>query len=195
VCDLPLKPLHPGTREIHGVPFSILGGPRRTDCGAIIFHSSVNSTGNARPLPDRLSIPIKSKAKAIYILHGCGYAKFLHPFARYSFKKGKTQLGEVSLVALGQPPPGYDPSDTDAGKSRPNIQDWWPDFSHQDFPGARMAPIAEGEGSAALARHVYLYTCEWINPHPEKIVDTLEVTVDTSASTTLGMLAVTVLKP
>ncbi|CAM3029749.1 substrate-binding domain-containing protein [Rariglobus hedericola] len=193
--DLPLKQFPPGPHEIHGVPFNILGGPRRSDCGAIVFHSAVNTTGNSQKLPDTLIIPIKQKVRAVYILHGCGYAKFLHPFARYRFLNRKTCLGNVPLVSLGQPPPDYNPSQQTTDAVTPNIQDWWPDFPHMDFPGARMAPIMESEEAGHLPRHVYLYTLEWINPSPDKIVDSLEVSVDATLSTTLGVLAVTVLKP
>lgn len=193
--DLPLKQFPPGPHEIHGVPFTILGGPRRSDCGAIVFHSAVNTTGNSQKLPDTLSIPIRQKARAVYILHGCGYAKFLHPFARYRFLSRKTCLGDVPLVSLGQPPPDYNPSQQETDAPAPNIQDWWPDFPHMDFPGARMAPIMESEEAGNLPRHVYLYTQEWINPCPDKTVDSLEVSVDTALSTTLGILAVTVLRP
>ncbi|MET0263424.1 MAG: hypothetical protein ABW223_11035, partial [Rariglobus sp.] len=77
----------------------------------------------------------------------------------------------------------------------PNIQDWWPDFPHMDLPNARMAPIMESEEAGHLPRHVYLYTLEWINPSPDKVVDSLEISVDSSLSTTLGVLAVTAIKP
>ncbi|MET0263083.1 MAG: substrate-binding domain-containing protein, partial [Rariglobus sp.] len=107
--DLPLKHFLPGPHEIHGVPFNILGGARRSDGGAIVFHSAVNTTGNSQKLPDKLTIPIQQKARAIYVLHGCGYAKFLNPFARYRFLSRKTCLGEVPLVSLGQPPHDYIP--------------------------------------------------------------------------------------
>ncbi len=193
--DLPLKQFPPGSHEIHGVPFNILGGPRRSDCGAIVFHSAVNTTGNSQKLPDTLNIPIGQKVRSVYILHGCGYAKFLHPFARYRFLSRKTCLGNVPLVSLGQPPPDYNPSQKETDAPTPNIQDWWPDFPHMDFPGSRMAPIMESEEAGHLPRHVYLYTMEWINPSPEKVVDSLEISVDSSLSTTLGVLAVTVLKP
>lgn len=193
--DLPLKHFAPGPHEIHGVPFDILGGPRRTDCGAIVFHSAVNTTGNSQPLPDRLVIPIGCKAKAVYVLHGCGYAKFMHAFARYEFRHGKTSLGAVPIVSLGQPPHDYEPAARRAETLEPNIQDWWPDFPHMDFPCARMAPIVESDEGGHLPRHVYLYTLEWINPRPEKSVDSLEITVDSSLSTTLGVLAVTAVKP
>lgn len=193
--DLPLKHFPPGIHDIHGVPFNILGGSRRSDCGAIVFRSAVNSTGSSSPLPDRIMIPVGHKAEAIYILHGCGYAKFMHAFARYRFRNGKTLLGDIPLVSQGQAP--HDPASVPAGSAglMPNIQDWWPDFTHTDFPNARMAPIQESDEGGHLPRHVYLYTLEWINPRPEKTVESLEISVDASLSTTLGVLAVTAVKP
>jgi hypothetical protein len=192
--DLPLKQFPPGIHEIHGVPFNILGGPRRTDCGAIVFHSAVNITGKSRPLPDRVVIPINAKARSVYVLHGCGYAKFLNPFAKYRFMARRSCIEEVPLVTFGQPPPDYDPALQSPDAPKPNIQDWWPDFAHTDFPHARMAPLIESDEGTHLSRHVYLYTLEWINPEPDKLVDSLEISVDSTLSTTLGVLAVTALK-
>jgi hypothetical protein len=42
---------------------------------------------------------------------------------------------------------------------------------------------------------VFLYTLEWINPAPEETVTHLEVTADSGIATTLGLLAVTAVKP
>lgn len=193
--DLPLKQLTPGTHEIHGVPFTILGGPKRSDCGSIVFHSVVNTTGNAHKLPDKLKIPIGGKAQAVYILHGCGYAKFLHTFAHYEFRNRTTSLDRIPLVSLGQPPVDYDLSQQPANAPVANMQDWWPDFPHMDFPNSRMAPIPSSDESHSGSRHVFLYTLEWINPHPETTVSHLEITVDSTHSTTLGVLAITVLRP
>lgn len=193
--DLPLKTLPPGIQEIHGVPFQILGGTKRADCGAVVFHSAVNATGSSQKLPDSVSLPIGSKAKAIYILHGCGYAKTLQTFAHYDFLSRKKRIDRVPLVSLGHPRLDYTPGQTGTGEAVPNIQDWWPDFPHVDFPHARMVPLLEDEGAGHQPHHVYLYTLEWINPEPEKIIDRLDISVNTSLSTTLGVLAVTVLKP
>lgn len=193
--DLPLKHLTPGPHEIHGVPFDILGGPKRSDCGTIVFHSAVNTTGSSHKLPDTLKIPIGSKAQAVYILHGCGYARFLHTFAHYEFRSRTARIDRVPLVALGQPPPDYNPAQPPADTGTPNIQDWWPDYPHADFPHARMAPILESDATGHDAHHVFLYTLEWINPSPQTVVSHLEITVDPDHSTTLGVLGVTVLKP
>ena len=193
--DLPLKHFDPGEHVIHGVPFQILGGPSRSDCGAVIFQSRVNTMGNAQELPQHMQIPIESKVKAIYFLHGCGYARFLKPFATYGFYRGKKQVDEISLVPLGQPPPNFNFSTPTPDFSKANIQDWWPDLPQVDFPHARMAPIKKGTSSDAAPRHIYLYTLEWVNPSPEKPINYLEISVDSAQSTTLGLLAVSVLKP
>lgn len=193
--DLPLKQFVPGPHEIHGVPFHILGGPSRAECGAIVFHSTVNATGNTKKLPSRLTIPIGEKTNAIYILHGCGYAKFLQTFARYDFHRGKTRLESIPLVSLGHPPADYQPDAQAATDAVPNIQDWWSDFPHTDFPGAHMAPILENDTAGTPPRYVFLYTLEWKNPRPDTLVTHLEITVNSELPTTLGVLAVTVLKP
>ena len=191
--DLPLKHFAQGRHILHGVPFEVLGGPRRSDCGAIVFQSTINATGKSRSLPARLRIPIGQFAQSIYVLHGCGYAKHLHRFAQYTFLGGKEELGSVPLITLGQPPPQSDDRKISKFATQANIQDWWPDYPHIDFEHGRMAPIVESEGEEALPRHVYLYTLEWINPRPETKVSFLEISVDAEQATTLGVLAVSVL--
>lgn len=193
--DLPLKDFAPGEHSVHGVPFQILGGNSRSDCGAIVFRSAVNAKGSALELPVKLSLPINRKAKAIYILHGCAYAKYLQPFAVYNFHHRKALIESVPLTPLGQPPPDQTPGDISGDIAKANIQDWWPDFPHVDFPHARMAPILQTDDENAHLRHVYLHTLEWINPTPQTAVSSLKVTVDPAHSTTLGILAVSVLSP
>lgn len=193
--DLPLKHFLPGLHEIHGVPFNILGGASRSECGAVVFHSSVNVTARTKTLPDRITIPIGVKTRAVYILHGCGYAKFLQTFAHYDFHNRKTRVGRVPLTSLGHPPPDYSPDAPGANGPVPNIQDWWSDFPHKDFQGARMAPILENDTPGTPPRYVFLYTLEWINPKPDTLVTHLEISVNPELATTLGVLAITVLKP
>ena len=193
--DLPLKDFSPGEHTVHGVPFQILGGSSRSDRGAIVFRSAINAKGSALELPVTLILPINRKAKAIYILHGCSYAKFLQPFAVYDFHHRKALIESVPLVTLGQPPPDHNPQDVSGDIAKANIQDWWPDFPHVDFPHARMVPILQTDEEHAHLRHVYLYTLEWVNPTPEIAVSSLKITVDPVHSTTLGILAVSILGP
>jgi DNA-binding LacI/PurR family transcriptional regulator len=193
--DLPLKHFHPGRHVIHGIPFQVLGGNSRNDCGAVVFQSQINTTGNAQKLPSHLCIPLDSPATAIYVLHGCGFAKYLNRFATYTFFNGKKKLGEVPLVALGKAPPGKGAEELQTAISKANIQDWWPDYPHYDFNHARIVPLLENENTETIHRHVYLYTLEWINPSPKTPVTHIEITSNAEQSTTLGVLALSVLRP
>lgn len=192
--DLPLKHFDPGRYIMHGVPFDVLGGTSRSDCGAVVFQSLINTTGSAKKLPSSLDIAVNQKVSAIYFLHGCGYAKHKHPFASYSFFAGRKRLAEVPLVALGKSPPDITPADLKEAILRANIQDWWPDYPHYEFPHARVVPLLENESPEAVHRHVFLYTLEWINPNPQTTISHITIRSDTEQSTTLGMLAISLLK-
>ncbi|MFA6288910.1 MAG: GntR family transcriptional regulator [Opitutaceae bacterium] len=190
--DIPLRCLAPGTHEIHGIPFEILGGLRRADAGAIVFQSTINTTGNGQKLPDRLIIPVNAAVEAVYILHGCGYAKSMQPFASYSFHTADGVVGAVPLVSLGRPPVGVEiAAGSDRTEMRANIQDWWSDYPHEDFPHARMVPLLENDETNHVNRHVFLYTLEWLNPSPKRLITHMEIAVVPSVPTTLGVLAVT----
>lgn len=192
--DLPLPPLAEGRHLIHGVPFHILGGAARSNRGVVVFRSATNTTGSARGLPSRLTLPVGAQADAIYFLHGCGYTRHLARFASYAFYAEKKHLGTVPLVALGMPPHDCDAAQLERDAGKANIQDWWSDYPHVDFTGARQAPILSQEEDVVLQRHAYLYTLEWRNPFPELKVTHIEITADPSQSTTLGLLAVSIVK-
>ena len=192
--DRPLKHFLAGKQVIHGIPFEVLGGAKRTDNGGIVFHSSVNSKVRDQELPKELRIPIGIKGAAIYVLHGCGYALFLHSFATYRFYSNRKRLGEVPLVTLGQPPSDFTDEEVTKAALKANIQDWWTDFPHVDFPHARRVPVDEAENEAILTRYVYLYTLEWINPFPEKTITHMDVSVDPAQPISLGILSVSGLR-
>jgi hypothetical protein len=189
--DRPLTQLNPGRQVFHGVPFQILGGNHRSDCGVIVLKSLNNTMGNGQPLKSSVRIEINSRASAIYVLHGCGYCKYLKQFATYAFFEGEQCLAEVPMVALGRPQAGNDALEI----AQANIQDWWPDFPPCDFPHARMAPLVDEAHTESTGRHVSLYTLEWINPAPEKEISHIEITSDPNQSTTLGVLGITILLP
>jgi hypothetical protein len=189
--DLPLANFPPGRHSIHGIPFQVRGGSTRIDCGAVVFQSLHNTTGSNGRLPVKLEIPVDSRVAAVYFLHGCGYATPMNRFASYAFYHRKKKLGEIPLIALGSAP-----ADSDAEAiAQANIQDWWPDFPHYDFPHARMVPVAGNETSGNLQPHVFLYTLEWINPSPKTPLTRIEITSDPKQPTTLGVLAISILRP
>lgn len=192
--DKPLKHFPSGQRRIHGVPFQVLGGTRQTSYGAVVFRSTINTEGKKRELPARLSVPIGAKVLAVYILHGCGYTRPMHQFATYTFYGAHRELGTVPLVSLGQTPSDFDPKKNAPDIAGANIQDWWADYLHIDFPGARRAPVVDLNDPKTMHRHVCLYTLEWVNPFPETKVTRMEISVNPNQSTTLGLLAISVLK-
>jgi DNA-binding LacI/PurR family transcriptional regulator/DNA-binding transcriptional regulator YhcF (GntR family) len=186
---LPLAPV------IHGVSFHLLGGKARSECGAVVFRSTVNTTGLARDLPTRLEIPVGGRVEAIYFLHGSGYTKHLHHFADYRFHTRQGEIGRVPLICLGQPDDDYEFGNSSPDLPQPNIQDWWPDVPHMDFPPhARMVPLLKDAEEHLSIRHDYLYTLEWVNPQPEEEITHIEVWVDENQATTLGLLAVSFLR-
>lgn len=191
--DRPLRHILPGEHLIHGIPFRTLGGRKRSDAGAIVFHSATNLTGNSQPLPEFVRIPIGSYAKAIYILHGCGYAQHLNHFATLNFHGHSRLLDSVPLISLGlkRDNPSSDRWKLDIQQA--NIQDWWPDFPQVDFQHARMVPLLDDTNVDCMPR--YLYTLEWINPAPNERVEFLEIQVNPSQPTTLGILAISVMNP
>lgn len=191
--DLPLTSLPPGLHTFHGVPFQILGGPTRRHCGAVVFQSLRNTKGRTAMLPSRVRIPVHARASAIYILHGCGYVKHRARFASYTFVPRKGRPETLPLVALGQPRPGAETWELAESISEANIQDWWPDYPHCNFRHSRMVPLADTRSAGPVRGQVYLYTLEWINPAPHDPVRHIEIEVDPEQSTTLGVLAITVL--
>lgn len=192
--DLPLASLPPGTHTFHGIPFQILGGPTRRDCGAIVFQSLRNTTGSTAKLPTKVRIPVNLRTKAIYILHGCGYVKHRARFGSYTFFQKKKPLETVPLTTLGRPQPGAETWELAEAVLEANIQDWWPDYPHCAFRHARMVPLPDTRSAGPVRGHVFLYTLEWINPAPEIPISHIEIEADSTVSTTLGVLAVSVLK-
>jgi hypothetical protein len=193
--DLPLSSLPPGKHTFHGVPFQILGGATRRDRAAIVFQSLRNTTGSTARLPTRVRIPVGRNARAIYVLHGCGYVKSLARFGSYRFFGCAQKLGDIPLVALGHPQPGAETWEFAEAILQANIQDWWPDFPHCNFRQARMVPLPDSRSGGPVRGHIFLYSLEWINPAPEVPVSHIEIETDPDQSTTLGVLAVTVMRP
>lgn len=190
--DKPLKHFPPGERWLHGVPFNVAGGTKQSDYGVIVFRSSTNAVGRKRDLPDQLTIPIERTAQAVYILHGCGFAQRFQHFATYTFHAGTKEVGSVPLISQGRILENSTPPSSDLSKVQPNIQDWWAEYEHFDFPNARRVPIID-VGTPGGIRTPCLYTLEWVNPLPNKKLTHLVVSSVAEQSTTLGLLAITVL--
>lgn len=173
----PLSHFPPGRRTIHGVPFDVLDEHEHGGKAALVLLPQ-------HPETHSFTVPVNARARAVYVLHGCGFVGEAIPFGWYDFvlKNGKTHT--VPLVARGMgalPPGGH----------KPNIQDWWNDFMQIQGPGFRHFVVTDGEDPFAYER--YLYTLEWVNPTPRREVKELRVSINPSLRTVLGVLGVTVL--
>ncbi len=182
---LPLLHLGAGLLRIHGVDFSLLDERTNRGRSVVVLRSSRFPPTSRRSLPDRLVLPVGRKVRAVYFLHGCGYAGERVPFAWYEFcQQGRTPV-QLPLVARGVGP-AHSPDTPPA-----NIQDWWPEFPQFNADGVRHVAITENGDPFAYER--YLYSLEWVNPDPDVVLDEIRVRSNPVVPTTLGLLAVTLL--
>jgi DNA-binding LacI/PurR family transcriptional regulator len=182
---LPLLHLGSGLLRIHGVDFSLLDERANRGRSVVVLRSSRFPPTSRRSLPDRLVLPVGRKVRAVYFLHGCGYAGERVPFAWYEFcQQGRAPV-QLPLVARGVGP-AHSPDTPPA-----NIQDWWPEFPQFNADGVRHVAITENGDPFAYER--YLYSLEWVNPDPDVVLDEIRVRSNPVVPTTLGLLAVTLL--
>ena len=183
----PLLHFSPGLRSIHGVPFQVIDENRNNGRAVVTFRSSRAHTAGKKQLPDAVLLPVDARVKALYFLHGCGFARTTQ-FAEYimHFKNGKTST--VPIVTLGLSPL---PADRLPSGLKPNIQDWWSRSEPRDFPHAMHATVFNPGDPMGYERH--LYTLEWINPHPGNEISRIEARIDPNAGPTLALIAVTAL--
>ena len=184
----PLEHFPPGLRSIHGVPFQVLDENRNDGHGVITFRSPRAHSAATKELPTRATVRVNSRVKALYFLHGCGYALPV-PFAEYMMNSKAGRSSRVALIPLG---PSRSMALEQLGGLKPNLQDWWnDDYEHQDFPHAHLLTVSNPAEPGVYER--FLYSLEWINPEPEDEIETIEVCVDPTAGPTLALIAVTAL--
>ncbi len=182
----PLLHLPPGLRSIHGVPFKIMDEAQNEGRAVITFASPHTHTGQERLLPTRIRIPVRETARAIYFLHGCGWAVRI-PFASYTLITRGGRRQTTNLVPLGG---GSELLSKTEKQLQPNLQDWWPDCAQRRFPNAQPALITDPANPLRYER--YIYSLEWILKK-EMEIQVLEIIVDPEAGPTLALLAVSLL--
>ena len=182
-----LEHFPPGLRSIHGVPFQVLDENKNGGRAVITFRSPHSHSAGKEKLPTRASIRVGRQAKALYFLHGCGYAKPI-AFAEYVMHYRAGEPFRVALIPLGS---SRRLAAENLGRLQPNMQDWWPDFERPNFPHAHCVTIFDPTNPAVYERS--LYSLEWINPRPGDEITSVEVRVDPSAGPTLALVAITAL--
>jgi len=186
----PLLHFSPGLRSIHGVPFQVIEGNRNGGHAVVTFRSPHTHSTEGKELPVRVKLPVGGPVKALYFLHGCGYAHHAQPtaFAEYivHFKKGGD--ARIPLIPIGHSMQMAPPQPC---KLKPNLQDWWPGYRCRDFPHAKYVTIFNPADPQEYKRN--LYTLEWINPRPKDAISHIEVRVGPKAGPTLALVSVTAL--
>lgn len=178
----PLLHLPPGPMTAHGVPFEIIDERANRGAAAIVLRSQRPLTRDEKPLPVTLSIPIGKAVRAVYFLHGCGYAAECQAFAWYDFMPEGRRPISVPLVARGLATPPRD-------ALPPNIQDWLSDYPQLDAPGVKHFAVTHNGDPFEYER--YLYTLEWENPRPRDVLREIRLSSNPALATTLGVLAIT----
>jgi len=187
VSDLPLLHMPRGRRVIHGVPFMIAGGAFSEKCDCLVLRSAHAHTGSKHPLPGEVTVKVGCRARAVYILHGCGWSQKPGPFASYEFRLAGGTAHRKLVVSYGTNTSG---KDVIGGRSA-NIQDWWPWPNRPQFRSAHARRYVVTDGGDPLLYERYLYTLEWLNPHPDRPVESVVIRSDPKADATLGVLAIT----
>jgi AraC-like DNA-binding protein len=180
--DIPLKLPESGIKQIHGVPFLVLN-EQKGPSFLLLRSSRLKKDCRNKALPDRVKLPLKKRARSIYFLHACGWGADYGAFARYRLIYADRTTAEQPLVVLAN----ADAEETDGRQA--NIQDWY--FSWDQLATIHAKPYDATPQSDASASSQYLYTLEWINPHPDKIVAALEIVSNPHCSASLALLSVT----
>lgn len=179
----PLLNLPPGRLVAHGVPFEIIDERANRGAAALVLRSQRPLTREEKPMPVTLSVPVGKAVRAVYFLHGCGYAAECQAFAWYDLILEGRRPISVPIVARGLSTPSRD-------ALPPNIQDWLSDFPQFDAPGVKHFAVTAGGDPFEYER--YLYTLEWENPRPRDVLREIRLSSNPALATTLGLLAITV---
>lgn len=208
----PLLHFSPGLRSIHGVPFQVIEENRNDGRAVVTFKSPHTHSSEGNELPVRMELPVGGHVKALYFLHGCGWALPV-AFAEYIVHFTSNKTGESLPLGADSHPISCSPASLlnsekmvriplipigppiqkahQRLKLKPNLQDWWPAREQCDFPHAKYVTIFNPADPQEYKR--YLYTLEWINPRPKDEISHIEVRVDPKAGPTLALIAVTAL--
>ncbi len=185
----PLLFLDPGRHEFHGVPFEVLDDAANGNRGVVALRSLKIITGaDGEELPETVRVPVNERVEAVYILHGAGWISRFEEIAVYRFVYEDGSVEEMPVVPLGEP---YLPGDKEQRLAVANIQDWWSGFPHFDAPGVRQLPVVDWDNPNAYTR--YLYSVEWVNPHPDKKLARIELaSAQPNVDESLFVLGITV---
>ena len=188
VGGLTLDWLDGGRRTIQGVPFEILD-PTDGELSCIALRSfRVQKTGD-KELPSKVTIPVGRRVKALYILHGCGWAKQVK-VAQYRMIYDDGTKSTIDIIPYASGSEHLDVMERLRKES--TIQDWWPSLPQIENDRLRHVIVVNPNN---LAEKRYLYSLEWASPAPLKCVEHVELESDPKASTSIFVVAITAALP
>jgi len=187
---IPLKELEPGPKKIHGVPFDVIDETKNNGMAAIALKSTRITATRGKPIPEEVTIPLETKAKAVYFLHGCGYGLEHEKSGRYEFVYEDGSTAGVDVIALAKVSEHADVAARQ--RKTATIQDWWPNAEQFDNDLARQATIVDKKHPLRAVRT--LYTLQWVNPHPEKKIKCVRLISAPDKGACIFVIAMTVLR-
>lgn len=154
VGDNDLKELPKGIQELVGIPFNILDP--ETNINSCLITKTVG-----RPWLGPLEftgIPVREKVRKIHWLYGSGWAPFDLPVGYITYHYSDGTRDYENLVC---------------GK---NIMNWWGRAEEYESEKLKLAWSGNTPAAARNFTTVGLYHYAWDNPHPEKVVESIDIT-------------------
>ena len=165
--------LKAGRVTYYGVPFDVIDSAKNNGTSCVVFRSE---RFHVARFPKEIVLPVGKKAARLYFLHGSAWSTWgnAHEYI-VNYADGTSQAITVRPAS----------SVTRQGE---NLVDW-----HTSDPletvEARPIPLIDMTGRDSSLR--FLYTLEWRNPNPQKVIKELKVDAGTKQLSVLILLAVT----
>ncbi len=176
----PIYDLHPfgpgyGIIIFYGVPFDIIDPAVNNNLTMITMRSGWKKSSH---YPEHVKIPINNKSTALFFLHASSWADAAHGMGasrnyEVIYKDGSVE--RIPIICAG----GHE-----------NMANWM-------WSPSGGTPLLNTSSAKPVPVHIdkatrYLFTLEWLNPHPEKEIARVDiVTRDDKKWFTIVLLAIT----
>ena len=172
-----LDPFGPGygIKNFYGVPFDVIDPAKNNSLTMLTMRSGWKTSAH---YPEHVKIPVNKKSKLLYFLHASSWAetKWGMGAARHYeviYKDGSVE--RIPVISAG----GHE-----------NMANWmWSPSGGSPLlntSAAKPVPVRIGKATR------YLFTFEWLNPHPEKEISRIDViTLNDKKWFTLVLLSIT----
>ena len=184
-----LTNLPTGRQQIRGVPFDIIEQSKNHGRSIVALKSEKLSESGGKAVPALVSIPVGRKVRAAYVLHGCGWVEGHSKAGQYRFvyEDGTSAGVDVVPLALGSEHKAVQ----EQMEEDSTIQDWYPSYPPLENTRTKRIIVADLEHPLDDPRTIY--TLEWENPAPDKVVTAIELSSVPEVDTTFFVIALTVL--